>query len=69
MGIRDFERRLERTVEGAFARAFKSGLRPVELGRLSVTRVSLMRSDRWQGATRYTELAGVLLAGPPPSVE
>ena len=33
MGIRGFERRLERLVEGAFARAFKSGLRPVELGR------------------------------------
>jgi hypothetical protein len=33
VGIRGFERRLERMVEGVFARAFKSGLRPVELGR------------------------------------
>jgi hypothetical protein len=33
MGIRGFERRLERMVEGVFSRAFKSGLRPVELGR------------------------------------
>ena len=33
MGIRGFGCRVERMVEGAFARAFKSGLRPVELGR------------------------------------
>jgi hypothetical protein len=33
VGLTGFERRLERLVEGAFARAFKSSLRPVELGR------------------------------------
>ena len=33
MVLRSFERRLERLVEGAFALAFRSGLRPVELGR------------------------------------
>src|SRR5947208_16080217 len=33
MGLQQFERRLERLVEGVFARAFKSGLQPVELGR------------------------------------
>lgn len=33
MGLAAFERRLERVVEGMFARAFRSGLRPVELGR------------------------------------
>ena len=33
VGLRNFERRLEQVVEGAFARAFKSGLRPVEIGR------------------------------------
>ena len=33
MGIRGFERRLEELVEGTFARVFKSGLNPVELGR------------------------------------
>jgi len=31
--IRGFERRLERMVEGAFARAFRSSIRPVELAR------------------------------------
>jgi hypothetical protein len=33
VGIRGFEQRLERMVEGTFARVFKSGLRPVEIGR------------------------------------
>lgn len=33
MVLRGFERRLERLVEGTFARAFRSGVRPVELGR------------------------------------
>lgn len=33
MALKRFERRLERAVEGVFARAFRSGLRPVELGR------------------------------------
>ena len=31
--LRSFEDRLERLVEGMFARAFRSGLQPVELGR------------------------------------
>src|SRR5690242_4316304 len=33
MGIGSFEQRLERGVEGFFGRIFRSGLRPVELGR------------------------------------
>lgn len=33
MALRGFERRLERLVEGAFARAFRSSIRPVELAR------------------------------------
>jgi hypothetical protein len=33
MGLKGFERRLERLVEGVFARAARSGLAPVELGR------------------------------------
>src|SRR3954451_21376846 len=33
MGLQQFERRLERLVEGAFAKAFRGGLQPVELGR------------------------------------
>jgi FHA domain-containing protein len=33
MGFQRFERRLERLVEGAFSKAFRSGLQPVEIGR------------------------------------
>ncbi len=33
MVLQGFERRLERLVEGAFGRAFRSGVQPVELGR------------------------------------
>ena len=33
MGLQQFERRLERLVEGVFAKAFRTGLQPVELGR------------------------------------
>ncbi|MEP6626186.1 MAG: DUF3662 and FHA domain-containing protein [Acidimicrobiia bacterium] len=33
MGVQGFERRLERLVEGAFGKAFRSGLQPVEVAR------------------------------------
>ena len=33
MGLQNFERKLERLVEGVFAKAFPSGLQPAELGR------------------------------------
>jgi hypothetical protein len=42
--LRGFERRLERMVEGTFARLFKSGLRPVELGRKLVRQMDTGRS-------------------------
>ena len=51
MGIRGFERRLERMVEGAFARAFKSGLRPVELGRRLTREMDDNRSVGVRGGT------------------
>ncbi len=51
MGIRGFERRLERLVEGAFARAFKSGLRPVELGRRLTREMDDNRSVGVRGGT------------------
>jgi len=43
MGLQQFEQRLERLVEGAFARAFRSGLQPVELGRRLVREMDLRR--------------------------
>ena len=33
MGLQSFDRRLERLVEGTFAKAFRAGLEPVEIGR------------------------------------
>ena len=44
MGLQKFEQRLERLVEGAFAKAFRSGLQPVELGRRLVREMDLHRT-------------------------
>jgi hypothetical protein len=49
MGLSGFERRLERIVEGVFARAFRSGLQPVELGRRLVRVIDADRSIDIQG--------------------
>jgi hypothetical protein len=42
--LKTFEQRLEKMVEGAFSRAFKSGLRPVEIGRKLAREMDLNRS-------------------------
>src|SRR3954466_15143180 len=44
MGLQQFERRLERLVEGTFAKAFRSGLQPVELGRRLTREMDLQRT-------------------------
>ena len=44
MGLHQFERRLERLVEGVFARASKSGLEPVELARRLTRHMDAERS-------------------------
>jgi len=49
MGLKGFERRLERLVEGVFARAFKSTLKPVELGRRLVREMDDQRTVRVDG--------------------
>ena len=51
MGLQSFERRLERLVEGVFAKAFRSGLQPVELGR---------RLTREMDARRAVGVRGVI---------
>lgn len=51
MVLRNFERRLERIVEGVFARAFKSGLRPVEIGRRLTREMDDSRSIGVRGST------------------
>src|SRR5207245_1124303 len=44
MGLQQFEQRLERLVEGVFAKAFRSGLQPVELGRRLTREMDLHRT-------------------------
>jgi hypothetical protein len=44
MGLQQFERRLERIVEGAFAKAFRGQLQPVEIGRRLTREMDLRRS-------------------------
>lgn len=51
VGLKGFERRLERMVEGAFARAFRSTIRPVELGRRLVREMDDNRSVDVRGQT------------------
>ena len=43
MGLQQFEQRLERLVEGVFAKAFRSGLEPVEIGRRMSREMDLHR--------------------------
>ncbi len=49
--MRGFEHRLERLVEGTFARMFRSGLRPVELGRRLAREMDTRRSVGVSGDT------------------
>ena len=44
MGLQRFEQRLERLVEGAFAKAFRTGLQPVEVGRRLVREMDQHRT-------------------------
>jgi hypothetical protein len=44
MRLQQFERRLERLVEGVFAKAFRSGLQPVEIGRRLTREMDLRRT-------------------------
>ena len=50
MGLQQFERRLERLVEGVFAKAFRSGLQPVEVGRRLSREMDLRRQVAPKGA-------------------
>ena len=51
MGLKGFERRLERMVEGVFAGLFRTGLRPVELGRRLVREMDDERTVDVRGRT------------------
>jgi len=49
MGLNQFEQRLERLVEGVFAKTFRSGLKPVELGRRLTREMDLQRTPGVSG--------------------
>src|SRR5687768_824083 len=49
MGLHQFERKLERLVEGVFAKAFRSGLQPIELGRRLTREMDLRRTAGLRG--------------------
>ena len=51
MGIKGFEGRLERAVEGTFSRLFRSGLSPVEFGRKLVREMDAHRTVGVDGRT------------------
>ncbi len=44
MGLKGFERRLEHAVEGVFSRVFRSGVRPIEIGRRLTREMDDMRT-------------------------
>lgn len=49
MGLNQFEQRLERLVEGVFAKTFRTGLKPVELGRRLTREMDLQRTPGVSG--------------------
>lgn len=51
MGLQGFERRLEGMVEGVFARVFRSGLKPIEIGRRLTREMDTNRSLDVRGRT------------------
>ena len=62
MGLQQFERRLERLVEGVFAKAFRNGLQPVELGRRLTREMDLHRAVGLRGAIAPNRFTFVLAA-------
>ncbi len=62
MVLKSLERRLERMVEGVFARAFRSGLRPIELGRRLVREIDDQRSVDVRGRTVVPNAFRIMLS-------
>jgi len=63
VGLSDFERRLEKGVEGVFGRVFRTGVRPVELGRKLVREMDVHRTVAVSGATMAPNSFTLVLAG------
>jgi hypothetical protein len=62
MGLQKFEQSLERLVEGVFAKAFRTGLQPVEIGRRLVREMDLNRTLGVRGTIVPNEFT--ILLGP-----
>ena len=62
MGLQQFERRLERMVEGVFARAFRGGLQPVEIGRRLTREMDLRRTIAPRGTLAPNDFVVTLSA-------
>lgn len=63
MVLRAFERRLEQMVEGTFARVFRSGLTPLEIGRSITREIDANRSAGVRRTTVVPNHFAVALAG------
>lgn len=63
MRLQQFERRLERLVEGVFAKAFKGGLQPVELARRLTREMDLRRTVGVRGAIAPNRFRFLLATG------
>jgi hypothetical protein len=63
MGLQQFEQRLERLVEGAFAKAFRSGLQPVEIARRLTREMDLQRTVGPRGVIAPNVFEVTLAAG------
>ena len=60
MGLQQFERRLEHLVEGVFAKAFRGGLQPVELGRRLTREMDANRTLGVRGTIAPNQVAFAL---------
>jgi len=63
MSLKGFERRLEQAVEGTFSRVFRSGLRPVEIGRRLTREMDINRSIDVRGRTVVPNSFTVSISG------
>ena len=66
MGLQQFERRLERLVEGVFAKAFRGALQPVEIGRRLTREMDLRRTVAPKGTLTPNQFTVVLSASDRP---
>jgi hypothetical protein len=62
VGLKGFEQRLERLVEGSFGKAFRSGLEPVEIGRRLTRVIDAERSVGVDGTPIAPNNIGVYLS-------